>query len=88
MLTDAGARWPQIVEYVLRKNAAIFQRHYAAAVLGREQEIARLQRELRETHEQHQRSREYRLGRAVLAPGRWIKRNVFKTFIPRPIKEE
>jgi glycosyltransferase involved in cell wall biosynthesis len=78
MIVDAFARRPEIVEYMLEKNSAIFQKHHKAAVLGREHEIADLQLALRKCHEDLRKCKEYRLGHAILAPGRWLKWKIYK----------
>ena len=81
MIIDAFARRPHIVEYLLHKNAVIFQKHYAAAVLRREHEIAELQSELKRTRDSFLLCRDYRFGHAILAPIRWLKWKVLKRFI-------
>lgn len=81
MLEDAFSRRPEIMSYLVHKNAAIFQKHYVAAILGREREIARLESVITDIKQGRQsllQSKDYLLGRAILSPLRWIKCHLLK----------
>jgi glycosyltransferase involved in cell wall biosynthesis len=78
MVGEALSRRVEIVRYLVLKNGTIFQKHYAAAILGREREIAQLHSEIELARQPLLQSRDYRLGRALLSPVRWLKWRVFR----------
>ncbi len=73
MLDDAYARRLEVFSYVIEKNADTFQKHFFAAILRREREIAGLQSQLKA----QLLSRDYRLGHSLLEPLRRLKRLIF-----------
>lgn len=88
MVEGAFARRAEIVSYMLTKNCHIFQKHFNAAINGREEEISQLniqlQAEKSKLSSSHPQGRYYVVGYKIAAPARWIKRRIFRIFNGRP----